>query len=1117
MANLSLKIAVKLLTKEFKNGVAGLVASLRGLQAQFLAFTSILGAGTIGLSNFLSRMREVSKETTAARIALKNVSSSAQEFADIQKWLLDVSKRYGVGINTLTFGFAKFKSAADNAGMALSDQKQIFEAVSRASVAYGLSAEDQRGIFIALQQMMSKGKVMAEELRLQMAERMPVALQAMAAASKTTVAGLDALMKNGKVLSSEVLPEFARQLDSMIPNVDTDNLNKSLIDLSNTFVALTDKLGVEKAYKKIVEMATSALSWLMENTKAIGVAIRTFISALIAGAIRKTFRALVAESEKATAAAIGAIKNKETAAKAVAAAEERVLKAKTKYEEALHAEAVASFEASQAKKLRAAQRTASALRQLEKQQTALAAAEERARAAEAAVTESVQRDAARATGSAWSRAWHGATLAFKAFGQTLKSLAYSTIWTAIIQAILEVANALKDAYSKFAEIHNLAKKTQERLNAPTEASEQEISIEANYKVASDNNQALATRNAALQKINALLGTEYQLNGKNDSILDEINKKKERYIQYLKLQKQLENATDTHRTLSSQYTSWQKGNQEWGSGLAKAIFVPSLEPGKKMVDAVYNSLPSAGKNLQEGINAAQAEIDTLTTKLAEFAGEFDSSSLPQTPTPTTESDASGATDGSKRKQSELERAKERYRKSLAELSAEYEAEMLSEREFQRRKKDLIEKTYIDANGTSDQELLGSEFYKGIEVEFGGFTHGNLREREEVLEDRIDEFNQALSKQKALLDNGAISQDEYNDALRSLSVEFYKELSSLDLSGLSAEALAAMVSAQTEAAFINADTQSQYEPRRRDRTVDFLRNDTSQLEEQKKDAEHYLAWLKEQQLSSVADLSDEINKQMAQVESLEEALKLERVREAIKDYGRELRRTAYEGVKGTISNIDGVVNAFERVSEVMKSPDASGWERIMAVWNAMTSVVDTFIEIIDLITKMTEITEMLTKAKKIESAVDTSTTEAKIGNLASATAADSAATSAQLANSKSIVTAKTAEAGANAAADTSKIPFGWMAIPAVIAAVIAMFAALPKFAKGGVVGGNSKAGDKILARLNSGEGVLTEQGMENLAGAARPRTTDVHITGELTASGRDLRLVLDRTDRHNNRIR
>lgn len=1115
MANLSLKIAVKLLTKEFKTGVAGLVASLRGLQAQFLAFTSVLGAGTIGLSNLLSRMREVSKETTAARIALKNVSASAQEFAASQKWLLEMSKRYGAEINTLTSSFAKFKSAADNAGMSLSAQQQIFESVLRTSVAYALSAEDQRGIFTALQQMMSKGKVMAEELRLQMAERMPVALQAMAAANKTTVAGLDELMKKGKVLSSEVLPEFARQLDRMIPEVDTDNLNKSLIDLSNTFSALTDKLGVEKAYKKIVEMATSALSWLTENTKEIGVVIRTFLSAVIAGTGRKVFRALVAESEKATAAAVALVKKKETATKAVAAAEERVLKAKTKYEEALNAEAAISSEAAQAEKLRAAQRTASALSKLEKQQTALAAAEERDRAAEAAVTESVQRDAARQTASVWSRAWHGATLAFKAFARTLKSLAYSTLWTAIVQAILDVVNALKDAYSKFAEVHNLAQKTQERLNAPTEATEQEISIEANYKVASDASQALETRNAALQKINALLGTEYQLNGKNDDILYQINKKKERYIQYLKLQQQLERATETYKTQNQQLEGWNKGHENWGGALAKAFLVPSLEPGNKMVDAVYNTLPGVGKNLQEGVETAQTEISKLTAELAKFAGEFDSASLPLTPPP-----ASGIpveNDSGRQKKSELERARESYTRSLTELSAAYEAGMISERDFQRKKKDLIEKTYIDAKGTGDQELLGSKFYDSIETQFNSFTHGNLREREEALEDRIGEFNQALSKQKALLDKGVISKDEYNDALRSLSIELYKELGSLDLSGLSKKALDAMLSAQAEAALINASTQPQYEPRRRDRTVDFLRNDTSQLEEQKKDAEHKLAWLKEQQLSSVADLSDEINNQMAQVESLEEALKLERARKAIKDYGRELRRTQYDGVKGTVSNIDGVVNAFERVSEVMRSPDASGWERIMAVWNAMTSVVDTFLEIIDLITTITDLTKLLEAAKKADAAADSSTNATKMSNLASATAADNAATAQQLANSKAIITAKAAESGANAAADTSKIPFGWMAIPAVIAAVIAMFAALPKFAKGGVVGGNSKSGDKVLARLNSGEGVLTEQGMENLAGAARPRATNVHITGELTASGRDLRLVLDRTDRHNNRIR
>ena len=54
----------------------------------------------------------------------------------------------------------------------------------------------------------------------------------------------------------------------------------------------------------------------------------------------------------------------------------------------------------------------------------------------------------------------------------------------------------------------------------------------------------------------------------------------------------------------------------------------------------------------------------------------------------------------------------------------------------------------------------------------------------------------------------------------------------------------------------------------------------------------------------------------------------------------------------------------------------------------------------------------------------------------------------------------------------------AIAAVTATVISTFASISKFEEGGVVGGSSYHGDQLLARLNSGEGVLTRQGMKNL---------------------------------------
>lgn len=50
----------------------------------------------------------------------------------------------------------------------------------------------------------------------------------------------------------------------------------------------------------------------------------------------------------------------------------------------------------------------------------------------------------------------------------------------------------------------------------------------------------------------------------------------------------------------------------------------------------------------------------------------------------------------------------------------------------------------------------------------------------------------------------------------------------------------------------------------------------------------------------------------------------------------------------------------------------------------------------------------------------------------------------------------------------------------AAQVAAIAAepLPEFATGGMVGGTSYTGDKVLARVNSGEGILTAQGVDNL---------------------------------------
>ncbi|BFM41656.1 hypothetical protein CFS9_02970 [Flavobacterium sp. CFS9] len=93
-----------------------------------------------------------------------------------------------------------------------------------------------------------------------------------------------------------------------------------------------------------------------------------------------------------------------------------------------------------------------------------------------------------------------------------------------------------------------------------------------------------------------------------------------------------------------------------------------------------------------------------------------------------------------------------------------------------------------------------------------------------------------------------------------------------------------------------------------------------------------------------------------------------------------------------------------------------------------------------------------------------------------------------------------------------------IATAIGGVLAAFAAIPKFATGGIVGGSSFFGDKILARVNSGEMIFNSDQQRSLYNMLSGAGSNVNITlgGGFVLDGNKLRLVLDRTDKRNSRI-
>lgn len=115
--------------------------------------------------------------------------------------------------------------------------------------------------------------------------------------------------------------------------------------------------------------------------------------------------------------------------------------------------------------------------------------------------------------------------------------------------------------------------------------------------------------------------------------------------------------------------------------------------------------------------------------------------------------------------------------------------------------------------------------------------------------------------------------------------------------------------------------------------------------------------------------------------------------------------------------------------------------------------------------------------------------------------------------------TADAAAKGASSVAGIPFVGPALAvAAVATIVATLAKTQKFATGGIVGGHSYYGDKILARVNSGELILNNRQQKTIYEGLSPhidRTQNINVGGAFKIQGKDLVLSYNRTTKQLNR--
>lgn len=255
----------------FQRNVGNYSGALGKAGAAFRNFVGVFGVFSASL--IAKDIFDTIKELDGLNKALKQVTETQEAFNAAQLFIKALAEEAGVEIKGLQQAYVKFFASAKTTNLTLAETQNIFRQVAKAGAVLGLSTDDINGSFRALEQILSKGKVQAEEIRGQLGERLPGAFQILAKSMGLTTAELSKQLELGNVISDEVLPGFARELEKTysLENVQrVETLTSAQNRLSNAwteFVASLD--GSEGTLTRIFSFVLDGLGAILDALKDI--------------------------------------------------------------------------------------------------------------------------------------------------------------------------------------------------------------------------------------------------------------------------------------------------------------------------------------------------------------------------------------------------------------------------------------------------------------------------------------------------------------------------------------------------------------------------------------------------------------------------------------------------------------------------------------------------------------------------------------------------------------------------------------------------------------------------------------------------------------------------------
>ncbi len=294
------------------------------IRGQLLAIASAY-VGIFGAITTVTDALKVYNEQQAlqSRLSLA-VGNDPGRIAAESQYIEKQSDRIGINFREASKGYSSFAVSAVKAGQDVNNVRFIFESFAEAGKVLNLSGFQLEGLFNAISQSFSKGKIQAEELRGQIGERLPGAFQFAQEALKEFYPDLDKALEQGQVsaenmvlIAESVRRAVADRLPDAIKTLSAEQerfnntINrfklaiaeggfadafKNLLLELNTLLNSTDGKNFANAISQSLARAVDAIRFLVKNFEEVQAVAEVFVIFMAARFGQAVIQSLIASA-----------------------------------------------------------------------------------------------------------------------------------------------------------------------------------------------------------------------------------------------------------------------------------------------------------------------------------------------------------------------------------------------------------------------------------------------------------------------------------------------------------------------------------------------------------------------------------------------------------------------------------------------------------------------------------------------------------------------------------------------------------------------------------------------------------------------------------------------------